>query len=241
MNTIAVIQARMQSSRLPGKVMLPILGQPMLAWVVGRVELSQRVDSVVVAASDQPADQPIWDWCRQNNIPCVRGDQQDVLSRYCSVTEMFSPKRIVRITSDCPLIDPDVIDETISLMDRQPELDYACNFLPDRTFPRGLDVEVITRRCLQQVASGVTSESEREHVTLRIYRNPDQFRIDSIGCPDDCSSYRWTVDTTEDRKLVCQIYDFFGSRHFGYRDILQAYSRNPDWHSINHNIHQKAA
>ncbi len=241
MKTIAIIQARMQSSRLPGKVMMPIAGKPMLEHVVERVSLSNLVDETIVAASNLTADEPIWDWCSDHNVPFIRGDQDDVLERFQLAADRFSPGRIVRITSDCPLIDPQVIDKTIHILEQQPHLDYTCNFWPIRTYPRGLDVEVMTRSCLGRVSRTATRPEEREHVTLMVYRNPQRFKVGSVCHSTDYSALRWTVDTETDLELVRAIYTHFGSSHFGLEEILEAYLSNYHWRFINHQIEQKVA
>ena len=241
MKTVAIIQARMSSSRLPGKVMLPVGDSTMLGQVVRRVRQSQKVHEVVVAASNLPADEPIWEWCNQHGVACVRGDSQDVLSRYADAARATSPTHIVRITSDCPLIDPTVIDATVAAIHSQPHLDYACNFYPVRTFPRGLDVEVMTDRCLRRVDQLATRSEYREHVTLMIYREPRRFRIGSHLHATCYSDLRWTVDTSQDLELVQSIYKWMPDSDFGWLDVIAAYRNNPHWRHINDSILQKAA
>ena len=231
----------MGSHRLPGKVMLPIGDKTMLAQVIQRVRSSQLVDQTVVAASNRPEDEPIWQWCSDHHIPFVIGDANDVLSRYELAANNFGASRIVRVTSDCPLIDPTVIDETIQVLADNEHLDYACNFYPTRTFPRGLDTEVFTRHCLERLSREATSPEYREHVTLMIYKNPDRFHIGSHLAGTSYADLRWTVDTPEDLDLVRSIYQYFSSGEFRWQDVVRAYFENPQWRLCNQLIQQKAA
>ena len=241
MSTIAIIQARMGSQRLPGKVMLPVGGKPMLAQVVERVRRSLLVDQTVVAASNLPEDEPIWQWCTDNHVPFIKGDANDVLSRYKMAASMFGGKHIVRVTSDCPLIDPRVIDATIEVLNENKHLDYACNFYPARTFPRGLDTEVFTRACLDRIVLEADQPEYREHVTLMVYRNSNRFKIGSHMAGTSYADLRWTVDTEKDIRLIRDIFHCFPDNTFHWRDVIRAYLQHPEWRSVNHNVSQKAA
>ena len=231
----------MGSQRLPGKIMLPIGGQPMLAQVVQRVDRSIHIDQTVVAASNLPEDEPIWNWCSENDVPFVKGDPTDVLSRYELAATKFGADQIIRITSDCPLIDPQIIDATIEILIENEHLDYATNFYPVRTFPRGLDTEVFTKACLQRLLTEANQPTYREHVTLMIYRNPHLFQIGSHMAGTSYADLRWTVDTEQDLHLARKIYDFFPDNQFTWRDVIRAYLQNSDWRTINHHVAQKAA
>jgi spore coat polysaccharide biosynthesis protein SpsF len=239
--TIAVIQARMGSSRLPGKILQPIAGVAMLDWVVQRVRSAQQIHDVVVATTDSAKDDALVEYCRRQDWPCIRGSETDVLSRYGLAAEQFSADRIVRITSDCPFIDADIIDEVINQLDQQPGLNYSCNFFPQRWFPRGLDCECFDRNTLERVHEMAILPEEREHVTLAIYRNPERFAICGIAPEADYSEHRWTVDTDEDLCLVNKIAVAIGHRHFSWRAALAVVQANPDWSQINRHIMQKAA
>jgi spore coat polysaccharide biosynthesis protein SpsF len=241
LSTIAIIQARMGSQRLPGKVMLPVGGKPMLAQVVERVRRSLHVDQTVVAVSNLPEDEPIWQWCTENHVPFVKGDANDVLSRYEMAARMFGGNLIVRVTSDCPMIDPQVIDASIKVLAENEHLDYACNFYPVRTFPQGLDTEVFTRACLDRLVLEADQPEDREHVTLKVYRNSHRFKIGSHMAGTSYADLRWTVDTEKDIRLIRDIFHCFPDNTFHWRDVIRAYLQHPEWRTVNHNVPQKVA
>lgn len=241
MKTVAIIQARIQSTRLPAKVLREIGDQTMLERVVTRTRMADKIDEVVIATSNTPADEILLEHCRANDWNYVAGSEHDVLSRYVAATNQFEADRIVRITSDCPLIDPDIIDQVVDVSDRQ-DVDYACNFYPLRYFPRGLDCELITRETLMRVDRLATSARQREHVTLQIYEGgEDSYQIGSVIAPKDWSHLRWTVDTFEDLELVRSIYAAMDTSDFRWTDVLRAYEENPHWLTINHGTMQKVA
>jgi spore coat polysaccharide biosynthesis protein SpsF len=241
MKTVAIIQARLGSRRLPEKVFADVGGKPMLARVVARAEQSQTIDQVIVATTDRPHDRAIVNFCKRSDWPVVTGSEDDVLQRYVDAARFAKADRIVRITSDCPLIDPGIIDRVVGKMKQNDQLDYVANFFPRRWYPRGLDAEVVTRATLEQLAATVDSPNFREHVTLSIYRNPDRYRIGSVCCDDDQSHHRWTVDTPADLELIRIIYSHFGDSNFNWREVLTAFHCNPHWFDLNRNIQQKVA
>jgi spore coat polysaccharide biosynthesis protein SpsF len=203
---LAIVQARVGSSRLPGKVLADVCGKPLLWYVVERVKLAKHVDQVVVAVPDTAEDLAIQSLCATWNIPCVSGPEHDVLARFKLIADLWqpAPDRIVRITADCPLIDPDVIDATIEQL-RNGDT-WASNIVP-RTWPDGLDVEVVTRlglHCLDQLT---TDASDREHVTPALYHPKQLFGIGGeLRCPVALGDLRWTVDTQADLDWVRQVY-----------------------------------
>ena len=239
--TVAIIQARLGSDRLPGKVLLDLDGQPMLNWVVRRVRRAKSIDQVVIATTDHPRDQRLVEYCKRQEWPVFVGPERDVLTRYLGAAKEFSATEIVRITSDCPLIDPSVIDDVVGLFKPSVEFDYCCNFFPNRTYPRGLDVECLSLVALQHADRLATTCELREHVTLAIYRNPTQFRIGSTTSQQDFSSWRWTVDTADDLLLIRSILAEFHDDRFSWLDVVQAYENHPCWHQINSHIRQRAA
>lgn len=241
MKTVAIIQARLGSTRLPRKVLCDIAGQTMIERVVERVSHSRTIDEWVIATTLEPPDQELVEYCQRRDWNWFAGSEQDVLQRYLDAAEEHSADRIVRITSDCPLIDPGLIDQVVGRLNANPQIDYACNFHPERRYPRGLDCEVLTRKTLERVNRLATESKFREHVTLYIYRHFDQFSIDSVRCVDDCSHLRWTVDTEQDLQLVREIYRYFGAAKFDWKSILRAYETNPDWIDVNRNSIQKVA
>ncbi|GIK27092.1 MAG: glycosyltransferase family protein [Anaerolineae bacterium] len=237
-NTVCIIQARMGSTRLPGKIALPLLGKPMLWWVVHRVTKSRLVDAVVVATTTNPQDDPTAAMCNDFGWPCFRGSEEDVLDRYYQAAREFGAAHIVRITSDCPLIDPSVIDLVVAAYrSTAPMVDYASN-TQQRCYPRGLDTEVFGAAALER--AWIEDQSAwREHVTPYFYRHPEWFRLASVSNPTDYSHHRWTVDTPEDFELIERIYSHFGHGDFGWRDVLTLLDKHPEWIALNQHIEQK--
>jgi spore coat polysaccharide biosynthesis protein SpsF len=237
---VGIIQARMGSTRLPGKVLLDLAGEPMLARVVNRVRRAQTLDEVVVATTMQPADDAIVRLCAERGWPCFRGSEEDVLDRYYRAAVAHQTDIVVRITSDCPLIEPEIVDRVVrEFLDLQPSVDYACNVLPQRTFPRGLDTEAMRFDVLEQVWREDLNPAWREHVTPYIHRNPDLFRIHGVVNEVDYSDMRWTVDTPEDLAFVRRIYDHFGHNRFSWREVLAVLAEHPEWLEINRHVQQK--
>ncbi len=242
MKTVVIIQARMGSSRLPGKVLTDICGRPMLDRVISRVRSALTPDDVVVATSTEPGDDQLYAAAEQYGWRCFRGSHLDVLDRYYQTAKQLSPDIVVRVTADCPVIDAALIDQVArKLLEADGRLDYVSNTLEPRTFPRGLDVEAFTFEALERTWREARDESCREHVTPWIYRNPGLFRTRGIVNSEDLSGYRWTVDTPEDMQLVRSIFAHFSGRDFGWRDILQAYAEHAEWQQFNSHIQQKAA
>ena len=240
MRVVAIIQARMGSTRLPGKVLLDLAGEPMLARVVNRTRRAQTLDEVVVAMTVKPTDDAIVDLCDERGWPCFRGSEEDVLDRYYRAAVAHQADVVVRITSDCPLIEPEVVDRVVrEFLERQPEVEYACNVLPRRTFPQGLDTEVICLDALEQAWREDLNPAWREHVTPYICRNPDLFHIHGVIDEVDYSHMRWTVDTPEDLAFVRRIYNHFGHDRFSWREVLTVLEQHPEWLEINQHVQQK--
>ncbi|MEM7457513.1 MAG: glycosyltransferase family protein [Planctomycetota bacterium] len=240
MKTVAIIQARMGSSRLPGKVMAEIYGQTMLERVVGRVAIAKQINDVVVATTDKPDDDAIESLCRTKGWRIFRGEENDVLSRFLGAAGQSGAAKIVRITADCPLIDPHLIDIAVESLDPE-RLDYVSNVWPKRTFPRGLDVEAFTLETLVRADLQAKTPAHREHVTSQVYSRPDRFRIGGMEYPVNNSDLRWTVDTPDDLKLIRTIYGYFEGRRFQTSDIVRACREHPAWQMINHHVQQKVA
>ena len=237
MKTVAIIQARLGSTRLPGKVLLDLAGEPMLARVVNRVRRARRVDEVVIATTTEKRDDELASLCAKRGWPCSRGSEQDVLDRYYQAALAHKADRVVRITSDCPLIDPQVIDSVIEGIDLQ-QSEYSSNTIR-RTYPRGLDVEAFTFATLEIAWREDKNPAWREHVTQFIVRHPERFGITQLSYDDDHSHRRWTVDTPEDFALVEKIYNHFGHDEFTWEDVLKVLAQNPNWELINQGIEQK--
>lgn len=239
MNLVAIIQARMGSTRLPGKALRDICGRTMLARVVRRAGRSRLVDEVAVATTTEPEDIAIVDECRSLGVRYFRGSEQDVLDRYYRAAREFSADTVVRITSDCPLIDPEIIDLVVkAYLNNEP--DYASNTLVG-TYPRGLDVEVFSMKALEKAREEASMDYQHTHVTPYLYQNPGIFRLLSITDDEDYSRYRWTVDTQEDLDLVRTIYGKIGrDDDFSWRDVLALMKREPALAEINCHIRQKS-
>lgn len=239
--TVAIIQARLGSTRLPGKVLKEIIQRPMIDHVMERTLRAESIDEVVIATTNAPQDLKLAAYCKQKGWPVFCGSENDVLSRYWQCANEHQADHIVRITSDCPMISPQVIDQVVERQLSQNDLDYSCNFHPKRTFPRGLDVECLPLRTLERVHKAATSPELREHVTLMIYQRSDLFQLDGVHCSQDLSHWRWTVDTEADLQLIRTVFRHFGDNHFTWKQAMQAFLKHPHWHSINQHISQKAA
>jgi spore coat polysaccharide biosynthesis protein SpsF len=229
----------MGSTRLPGKVLMDLAGETVLARVVHRLRRARLVNELLVATTDRAADNPIVRECRACSVPVSRGDQDDVLDRYFRAAQQAKAEVVVRITSDCPLIDPEITDKTIAaFLEARP--DYASNGLV-RTYPRGLDTEVISAAALDRACQQARKPYEREHVTPYIYEHPTAFRVLSVIGDTDHSNHRWTVDTPEDLEFVRAIYARFeNNATFGWRDVLDLLDREPGLKELNHSVMQKA-
>lgn len=240
MRIVAIVQARMGSTRLPGKVLMDLVGEPMLVRVVRRLRRAHTLNEIVVAATVEPADQVIADLCTEQGWPCYRGSQDDVLDRYYQAALQYRADAVVRITSDCPLIDASVVDRVVQeFLARQPHADYVSNTLSPRTFPRGLDTEIMRFGALEQAWRDAAEVPFREHVTLFMYRHPERFRLQGVFHDTDLSGLRWTVDTPEDRQLVQRIYEHFGHDGFSWQEVLELLTQHPEWQEINRGIQQK--
>lgn len=230
----------MGSTRLPGKVLQPILHRPMLWWVVNRLQRCRLIDGIVVATTSAAEDNAIVDICTSEGWLYFRGSDADVLDRYYQAAQQFHADHVVRITSDCPLIDPSVTDNVIATYQSvMPHPDYAANVLV-RTYPRGLDTEIFSFTALCRAWSEDHSVRWREHVTPYIHQQPHKFRLVNVANHTDFSQHRWTVDTAKDMDLVRRIYDHFGHGDFGWRDTLSVLEKYPNWSKINWDVEQKA-
>ncbi len=264
--TIAIIQARMSSTRLPGKVLLDIAGEPMLARVIERAKRAKLVDDVVLATTTDPSDDPVAEFCAERGYNFTRGSLNDVLDRYYQAAKEYDADVIVRLTADCPVLDPDIVDETIQVLGiRDQELgvteempfDFVANRLPPpmgRSFPIGLDTEVCTFTALEKAWQEATEKHQREHVMPYLYENttlntenrllhagtsPRGFKIALVNHHPDHGSLRWTVDTPEDLEFIQEVFARFDNDDFGWKDILALLEKEPELAKINENIHHK--
>ena len=232
MKTVAIIQARMASTRLPGKILADIAGKPLLYYVVNRTRQAQTLDLVVVATTDRSSDDPTEQCCLNIGVPCFRGNEGDVLDRYYRAVEKFPAEAVVRLTADCPLLDPRIIDKVVEFF-QNGSYDFVCNDLPP-TYPDGLDVEVIRRESLTRAWREARLQSEREHVTPYIWKQPGLFRLGRVANDTDYSNLRWTVDEPADLEFVRQVYANFGAAaQFGMSEILDLLAKKPEIQTVN--------
>lgn len=236
--TVAIIQARTESTRLPAKVLMPLLGETMLTRVVRRVARATLLDGIVVATTLAPSDDVIARLADDEGWSVERGSENDLLDRYVMAARTHLADVVVRITSDCPLIDPGIIDRTISAFALQP-CDYASTTLEPRTYPRGLDVEVVSMPALERAWREDGDPAWREHATPYIYRHPELFRLLRVPSDDDRSEHRWSVDTPDDFELVTRIYDTLGRDDFTWRQAMAVVEAHPDWMDLNRHVFQK--
>lgn len=241
MHIEAFIQARMSSTRLPGKVLKKVLGRPLLDFLVERLLQAREIQNIVILTSDQAVDEEIVLFCREKHLLCLRGSEEDVLERFYQAALERQPEGIVRITADCPLIDPEVVDQVVRVFRQNAShLDYVSNSL-QRTFPRGLDVEVFSFKALEQAFQQADRPEEREHVTLYLYRHPQIFHLKNVAHVPSLAHHRWTVDTSEDFALICLILEHLYPHQpqFRLKDILHLLSQYPNWNQLNAHIEQK--
>jgi spore coat polysaccharide biosynthesis protein SpsF len=231
-----VLQARLSSSRLPGKVLKQILDRPMLEMQIERCRRAKHMDRLIIATSRDSSDNPIQTLCEKMGLPFYRGSLDDVLDRFYQAVHAHKPDYVVRLTGDCPLIDPEIIDKTIAF-GLSGSYDYANNCLQP-TFPDGLDVEVMRLSSLETAWREATLGSDREHVTPFLYRHPERFRIGCYKNNVDLSHLRWTVDEPADFALVTEIYKalYPQNPNFGYRDILSLLDQHPELTHMNINL-----
>jgi len=239
---IAIIQARMGSSRLPGKVMQEICGQPMLAWVVNRARLAKSVEQVIVATSTDLLDSDIVLFCQKNAIDFFMGSPTDVLDRFYQTALKFKADYIVRLTADCPFIDPDLIDEVVKVL-LESDFDFVANRLPPpykRTYPIGLDVEAVAFPALQRAWKNATQLYEREHVMPFLYEVPGRFRIKILDYIKDLGTMRWTVDTAQDLDFIRQVANQLNCRNdFSWKEVLKVIELLPELSKINAGVDHK--
>lgn len=242
MKTIAIIQARMSSTRLPGKVLKLAAGRTLLERMVERVRKASKVDATWVATTTDPSDDQLVQFCLEQDIPIYRGSLQDVLDRYYQLAKREVANAVVRLTGDCPLVDPALIDEVIDAFQRE-GADFACNRLPPpftRTYPIGLDIEVCTFAALEKAWHNAKEKHQREHVLPYLYETPGKFKVYQLNYQENLGTLRWTVDTPQDLELIRAIYDRFDGRNdFSWLEVLDLYRREPELFKVNASIHHK--
>lgn len=264
-HTVAIIQARMGSSRLPGKVLMDIAGRPMLGWVFERARRASRVDEVVLATTTDPSDDLVAAYCHANGYAYARGSLGDVLDRYYQAARAHQAEVVVRITADCPLIDPSLIDDVIGVFLGEPPqiaslleisevgdpdlrqaaypFDFAANRLPPpfkRSYPIGLDVEVCSLQALERAWNEASQGYEREHVMPYFYSQPGRFRFVQLKHHLDYGSQRWTVDTAQDLTLIRAIFQRLPDPLTStWLDVLQIIESDPSLNDLNAQVEAK--
>jgi spore coat polysaccharide biosynthesis protein SpsF len=240
MRIVVIIQARMGSTRLPGKVMLKLMDKPMLEHVVDRSRAIPSIHEVMIATTSNAEDDAIAEFAEEHRILCTRGSATNVLSRYYEAAKLSGADVIARVTSDCPLLDPDVSNAVIQAFMDHPEIDYCSNTI-SRSFPQGLDIEVFTFAALEKAYQDAQVNYELEHVTPYIYQHPDIFQIHQYVGDIDYSSYRWTVDTQEDYQLISAIYQaiYKPDKLFSWQEGIRFMEQHPDAGKLNAHIVQK--
>jgi spore coat polysaccharide biosynthesis protein SpsF len=243
MKTVAIIQARMSSTRLPGKVLKIVEGRTILDRMVERVRRAKTVDETIVATTVDPSDDAIVEVCEKIKVPVFRGNLQDVLDRYYQAARQYQADVVIRLTGDCPLIDPDLIDEVVRKLQTE-KVDFVCNRLPPpmtRTYPIGLDVEACTFQALERAWKEATEKHEREHVLPYLYEVPGRFKVIQLDYVEDLGKLRWTLDTPEDLQLLQAIYHHFDGRNdFSWLDVLALNKGQPEMFEVNSTVKHKS-
>jgi len=242
MKVLCIVQARMGSERLPGKVLKPILGQPMILYTLNRLKKCKYLDEIVLATSSRNSEEPLVNVVKSSGFKVFKGDENNVLKRYVDTYKEHGGDIIVRVTGDCPLIDPQIVDNIITYYEIN-DFDYVRLDVPE-TFVRGFDVEVFSSKVLLNVYEQVSllkgSDRFKEHVTLYIYENSDRYKVGYVrGNEFYNKNYRLCVDTLEDFKLVEQVFSHFKDEYVSGKDVIKYLDNNSDIASININIEQK--
>lgn len=234
---VAIIQARMGSTRLQGKVLIDIQGKPLLEHVIDRVRMARLIDRMVIATTFNEKDKAIIEFAKNLNIPYYVGSEDDVLDRFYQAAKKYKAATIVRITPDDPFKDPEVIDKVISYYLKYKDgLDYVSNTIKP-TYPEGLDVEVFSFEALEKAWKEAKKPSEREHVTPYIWNHPELFRLTNVENNEDLSHLRWTLDTEADLRFTQEIYArLYRGQVFLMKDILALLSAEPELMQINQGV-----
>ena len=230
-----IIQARMGSTRLPGKVLMDVTKEkPVLYYVINQLKHCKSIEEIIVATTTLQEDDKIVQFCMDNKVSCFRGDSKNVLERHYRCAEKFSLSKIIRMPSDKPLLDPEVVDQIVEVFNSN-SYDYVTNFLPS-TFPGGTEVEVLSFDSLKKSWGNAALPSEKEHVTNYIYNNRNDFRIFNVVNSEDLSNFRWAVDRIEDLRLVREIVSKIHKNPILIKDILELFKNEPNLVEINKQV-----
>ena len=234
---IGIIQARMGSTRLPGKTLIDICGKPLLEHVLDRIQKSTKIDKIVIATTDNIEDKPIVDFSARRGISCFCGSEEDVLDRYYQCAKLYKGDIIVRITADDPFKDPEVADLIIEEILQDDKLDYVSNTIR-LTYPEGLDIEVFRFRALEKAWQEATSVLDREHVTPYIWLHPNLFKLKNIEYKKNLSHMRWTLDTPDDLVMTKAVYKELYKKGglFLMKDVLDLMEKHPEIEELNANV-----
>lgn len=241
MSVNAIIQARCGSTRFPNKVFALIDGKPLIWHVVNRLKYAQKIDDIIVATTVSEKDDKIEEWCKENNVHCFRGSEENVLNRYYSASEAFPSDYVVRITADDPFKEPKVIDAVVTKLIEE-GYDHVTNNLPP-SFPEGLDCEAFKKSALDRSEKEAETAFEREHVTQYIYHHPEIFKIGNVSNPENLSYLRWTVDKDVDFEMVKAVYSHRNPANKGILlmdEILNILKTNPEIEKINSEVERSA-
>ncbi len=236
-----VVQARLGSTRLPGKIFKPVMGKPLLSYQLERLGRVTNIEGIVIATTTNPKDQPIVDYCNKESLHCIRGSEEDVLSRYVAASDAFGLEVVVRVTSDCPLIDPNLIEKGLECFWHNFEtLDYL-SICHDRTYPLGMDFEIIRVSALKKAFFEAQDSAEKEHVTPYIWNHPELFGLANMQQAKDQSSYRLTVDTQDDFLVIEHILKalYPEKPEFTRGDVVELLQKHPEWQKLNAHVKQK--
>lgn len=237
---VTIIQARMGSQRLRGKVLADIGGNPLLSVIIKRISPARLIGELVVATTQRPEDDIIEQLAARLGVSCFRGADEDCLDRYYHAAKSFQAETVVRLTGDNPLIDASLLDWAVDeFLTAEPRCDYL-DTSSSSTFPLGLSVEVFSFSALELAWKNTADPAWREHVTPYLRRHGERFELKHLSCPQDYSHLRWTVDTADDLKFVQALYDHFGHDHFSWREAIAAVERNPEWAELNRHVEQRS-
>ncbi len=232
---VAIIQARMGSTRLPGKVLKKVLGKPMLMYMIERLRFSNQIENVVIATSTSEKDDEIADFCINNDISYYRGNESDVLDRVYKTAKKFNADPVLRLTGDCPLIDPEIVDNLILQFTESGKYDYMNT---GSSYAEGLDVEILDFSVLEEAWRNAKLKTEREHVTPYIWSNPEKFKVKTIEYKNDLSKYRFTIDEVKDFMVVKEIFKALYNKNsiFHIDEIIEFLDSHPDIFQINQDV-----
>ena len=237
--TVIIAQARMSSTRLPGKTLMDLGGRPVVDHVIERARAARLADDAWIATTTDASDDVLAAHLEERGVPCVRGSLEDVLSRYVQAAEESRAATIVRITCDCPLIDPEIIDDTIAAFRQLPDVDYCSNTLR-RSYPMGMDTEVLSRAALERAHAEATHQHEREHVTPNLYQHPELFRLRNVEAPEWATwpELRLTVDEAADLAMLRSLLEH-AAADSGLSQLLDALRAHPEIAEHNRAVHHR--